>query len=179
MSTETQRAEFCAFLRSIGWSDSPAMRENGNYINGSVQGKWVAWQAAQSSQAAEIEALKARLAAYEANGVTCQTFGHVVGACAECNTHEESKVAEIAALKADMAVYVLACSEQGTEIEALRRMLCAVYAGFSAYADDGECQDNSAYPHIDFLRDRPEQIEAKMRERAFARVANLQTKEAS
>lgn len=64
MSTETQRAEFCAFLRSIGWSDSPAMRENGNYINGSVQGQWAAWQAAQASQAAEIEALKADIATY-------------------------------------------------------------------------------------------------------------------
>jgi hypothetical protein len=63
MSTETQRAGFCAFLRSIGWSDSPAMRENGNYINGAVQGQWTAWQAAQAFQAAEIEALKADIAA--------------------------------------------------------------------------------------------------------------------
>lgn len=33
----------------------------------------------------------------------------------------ETQAAELAALKSDMAVYVLACSEQATEIEALRK----------------------------------------------------------
>jgi len=38
----------------------------------------------------EREALQRKLWSYEKHGVTCQTFGHVVGACAECNTHGEA-----------------------------------------------------------------------------------------
>lgn len=143
----------------------------------------------QSSQAAEIEALKAKLAAYEAHGVTCQTFGHVVGACAECNTHEESKEAGLVALKADMAVYVLACSERATEIEALRKdtvklreMLglqwCAGQ-GVYPYTDDGQFFDGSEMPTIDFMSDAPEEIQkkflARMRNAAAEREKNAAT----
>jgi hypothetical protein len=39
----------------------------------------------------DIQALQAKVRRYEKHGVTCQTFGHVVGACAECNTHSEAK----------------------------------------------------------------------------------------
>ncbi len=37
----------------------------------------------------ELEALKRKIEIYQKHGVTCQTYGHVVGACAECNTHNE------------------------------------------------------------------------------------------
>lgn len=39
----------------------------------------------------ERDELQKKVWRYEKNGVTCQTYGHVVGACAECNTHEEAQ----------------------------------------------------------------------------------------
>jgi hypothetical protein len=50
----------------------------------------------------------------------------------------------------------------------LRRMLAFAYSGANLYTDDGELQDNARQPYIDFLRDSPEQIKAKMRDRALA-----------
>jgi hypothetical protein len=52
----------------------------------------------------------------------------------------------------------------------LRRLLCSVYAGPLAYMDDGEAHDSRAHPFIDFLRDAPDVIAAKMRERAASPV---------
>lgn len=95
MSTETQQPhELDKFQTWWGYHGQYCRAGGGEYEESFA---WVAWQDAQSSQAAEIEAMKAKLASYEAHGVTCQTFGHVVGACAECNTHGES----VDALKAE------------------------------------------------------------------------------
>lgn len=44
----------------------------------------------------------------------------------------------------------------------LRRMLCVQYAGVAAYMDDGEAQDSREMPTIDFMRDSPKEIQAKM-----------------
>lgn len=39
----------------------------------------------------ERDELQKKVWRYEKHGVTCQTYGHVVGACAECNTHGEAE----------------------------------------------------------------------------------------
>ena len=63
---------------------------------------------------------------------------------------------------------------------ALRQLLALWYSGPGLlYTDDGELQDNSKHPCIDFLRDSPETLAEKMRERAQpaitdARVAQLE-----
>ena len=38
--------------------------------------------------------MQEKIRTYHQHGVTCQTFGHVVGACSECNTHIEQDVNE-------------------------------------------------------------------------------------
>lgn len=50
----------------------------------------------------------------------------------------------------------------------LRELLAYAYAGASLYADDGELQDSRRIPFIDFLRDSPDDIAAKMRRRGKA-----------
>ena len=50
----------------------------------------------------------------------------------------------------------------------LRELLAYAYAGASLYADDGELQDSRRAPFIDFLRDSPDDIAAKMRQRGKA-----------
>ena len=52
-----------------------------------------------------------------------------------------------------------------TDEHKLRRMLAYRIAGHLGYYDDGELQDNSQHPSIDFLRDTPDDIERKLRER--------------
>lgn len=52
----------------------------------------------------------------------------------------------------------------------LRRMLCVAYAGPTAYMDDGEASDSRCLPSIDFLRDTPDEIQHKMRQRSLARM---------
>ncbi len=47
----------------------------------------------------------------------------------------------------------------------LRRLLAHRVAGAGGYFDDGELQDNSRLPFIDFLRDHPKDIELKLIER--------------
>jgi hypothetical protein len=49
----------------------------------------------------------------------------------------------------------------------LRELLAYQYAGFLLYHDDGELQDNRAYPFIDFLRDDPAVIQEKMIQRTI------------
>jgi hypothetical protein len=74
----------------------------------------------------------------------------------------------------DVALSAPPAQEQAGQMvsdeRALRRLLCSVYAGPLAYMDDGEAQDNRAHPFIDFLRDAPDVIAAKMRERAASPV---------
>lgn len=50
----------------------------------------------------------------------------------------------------------------------LRELLAYAYAGASLYTDDGELQDSRRAPFIDFLRDSPDDIAAKMRKRGKA-----------
>lgn len=47
----------------------------------------------------------------------------------------------------------------------LRRLLCLIYSRGHAYTDDGELSDSRQHPSIDFLRDAPADIEAKMTRR--------------
>lgn len=44
----------------------------------------------------------------------------------------------------------------------LRRLLAGQVAGALLYADDGELQDTTNFPYIDFLRDSPEEIQRKL-----------------
>jgi hypothetical protein len=48
------------------------------------------------------------------------------------------------------------------ENQSLRRLLAFHYSGTKLYHDDGELQDNSAHPLIDFKRDTPHEIREKM-----------------
>lgn len=50
------------------------------------------------------------------------------------------------------------------ENQQLRWMLCNAFC-LQPYLDDGEMQDNSKMPHIDFKRDTIEEIKSKMVER--------------
>lgn len=49
---------------------------------------------------------------------------------------------------------------------ALRVLLAHQVAGMKVYVDDGELQDSTYYPSIDFLRDSPATIQQKLHERA-------------
>lgn len=53
------------------------------------------------------------------------------------------------------------------ENRVLRSMLAHRVAGAGLYRDDGELQDNTALPCIDFLRDTPQEIQAKLIKRNF------------
>lgn len=61
------------------------------------------------------------------------------------------------------------------ENQQLRWMLCVSYSK-QPYLDDGEMQDNSVLPHIDFKRDSIDEIKSKMAKRMIA--AERATKEA-
>ena len=50
----------------------------------------------------------------------------------------------------------------------LRKLLAIRVAGAALYGDDGELQDNSVHPCIDFKRDSAEEIERKLLERGTA-----------
>jgi hypothetical protein len=55
----------------------------------------------------------------------------------------------------------------------LRKLLALQVAGAMLYTDDGELQDSSKYPFIDFLRDSPEKIEAALFKRAVDGIQSL------
>lgn len=55
----------------------------------------------------------------------------------------------------------------------LRRLLAVQYAGAALYSDDGELQDASTHPFIDFKRDSVSLIERKMQERGRAAFDKL------
>jgi chromosome segregation ATPase len=62
-------------------------------------------------------------------------------------------------LRADYDETCDADDKQRAEIQALRRLLFDVYTGpILGYTDDGELQDGTAHPAIDFIKDSPEQI---------------------
>jgi hypothetical protein len=54
------------------------------------------------------------------------------------------------------------------EIAEMRLALCMAHAGAGAYLDDGEMQDNTKHPMIDWKRDTWETIKAKLMERGRA-----------
>lgn len=54
------------------------------------------------------------------------------------------------------------------EAIALRVLLARSYAGPALYSDDGELQDNSNHPFIDFRRDSVDTIKSKLLERGMA-----------
>lgn len=58
--------------------------------------------------------------------------------------------------------------EQAAEIRHLRELLAVRVAGALLYADDGELQDNTQHPCIDFRRDTPSEIQRKLQERGLA-----------
>lgn len=51
--------------------------------------------------------------------------------------------------------------------QTLRRLLAYRVAGALLYADDGELQDNSTFPYIDFKRDPVSVIEQKLIDRTI------------
>ena len=55
----------------------------------------------------------------------------------------------------------------------LRRLLAVRYAGAVLYTNDGELEDNYEVPFIDFLRDLPSEIEAKIYQRHLNQQARL------
>lgn len=60
-----------------------------------------------------------------------------------------------------------------SQVELELRALIATYiAGVSLYSDDGEMQDASMYPFIDFLRDSPALINKKLMLRVECSNAN-------
>lgn len=61
---------------------------------------------------------------------------------------------------------------------ALRRLLAIAYSGPNLYRDDGEFQDGSSVPVIDFLRDPVHIIENKMQERGLRAIAETAAKPA-
>lgn len=56
------------------------------------------------------------------------------------------------------------------ENEMLRKLLAGEVAGTKLYTDDGELQDNTFHPAIDFKRDSINSIILKMRDRAVAKL---------
>jgi len=61
-------------------------------------------------------------------------------------------------------------ADQVAREKRLRRMLCVATAN-KPYMDDGEAQDNSELPTIDFMRDNLNAIERKLRERNLKKLA--------
>lgn len=52
------------------------------------------------------------------------------------------------------------------ENKQLRRMLCLAKATMP-YMDDGEASDSSEFPHIDYMRDSPSEIQGKLNQRLY------------
>jgi hypothetical protein len=61
----------------------------------------------------------------------------------------------------------------GTERH-LRRLLCNSASGALAYRDDGEASDCSVEPHIDYMRDSPQQIEQCLQQRGVNKLKAMQ-----
>lgn len=55
--------------------------------------------------------------------------------------------------------------EQTPDEMRLRRLLAVAYSGSKLYTDDGELQDGSTLPVIDFKRDTVDEIEEAITER--------------
>lgn len=68
--------------------------------------------------------------------------------------------------------------ELAAENALLRELLAYRVAGWRLYRDDGELQDNSSYPFIDFKRDPAVLIESKLRERIRRDIESARVLEA-
>ena len=93
---------------------------------------------------------------------------HLVGLM---NEHPEASVNDLCRMAgiwdASAEAAAVPASEPTANERELRKMLCVAYVGVAAYMDDGEAQDNTVMPYIDFLRDAPATIRSKMRSRAW------------
>ena len=76
-------------------------------------------------------------------------------------------VIELSALEADNALIL-------KDNYHLRAMLAFRCAGPTLYGDDGELQDCSTLPHIDFKNDSPSEISAKLIQRANSKLIDEQ-----
>jgi hypothetical protein len=54
----------------------------------------------------------------------------------------------------------------------LRRMLCLAQAKMP-YMDDGEASDGSEFPFIDYMRDTPDEIQAKLSQRNLKKIQQV------
>lgn len=61
--------------------------------------------------------------------------------------------------------------EPSTDEQTLRRLLALAYSGSNLYRDDGELQDGSERPVIDYKRDSVAELERKICLRGAARLA--------
>lgn len=97
---------------------------------------------------------------------------------AEITKYEHDKLlSEIEQLKKEINAKIkreltLSNEEADKEIEILRRMLC-INISKQPYLDDGEMQDNSTFPHIDFKRDSISAIKRKLFERAENKIKEV------
>jgi hypothetical protein len=86
---------------------------------------------------------------------------------------KRAMVLQIAALLAAQPTLAATQADEGREAQVLRRLLAYRVAGAKLYADDGELQDNTTWPHIDFRRDSVDTIENKLGDRTRAAFAKL------
>lgn len=59
------------------------------------------------------------------------------------------------------------------ENRTLRRLLCFKIAGSKGYYDDGELQDNTEKPFIDFKRDSANEIDKKLIRRSLNKIKRI------
>jgi hypothetical protein len=62
-------------------------------------------------------------------------------------------------------------AERLADETALRHGWAYSYSGSNLYGDDGELQDNAAFPHIDWLRDSVQELHQKVAKRGAAKLA--------
>ena len=80
----------------------------------------------------------------------------------------EADTDELEELRANCAALLAELDEARRDAELLRSLLAMRAAGALLYDDDGELQDNTQMPYIDFKRDAPGEIHRKLRERGLA-----------
>lgn len=57
MTADDVRARFEAWLLRLGYTSRPERRPSGKYVNGHIQGNWLAWQAAHADLSGEVREL--------------------------------------------------------------------------------------------------------------------------
>ena len=79
-----------------------------------------------------------------------------------------------AAWEAWQAAVAAESARRDAEETIWRRLVALAYAGSVAYWDDGEMQDSTEQPWIDFKRDSATEIDGKIMERGVARFRAAQ-----